>query len=61
MPAYKVRLTLMITLADDEYSSMNNLMFNRSFEFSGERFSDIAPKIDALYDAVEKGLDHAEM
>lgn len=54
---YQVTMTLMISPDEDNYSH-NMLTFSRRFTFGGEKFRDIADRVDALYDAIEKGLEH---
>jgi hypothetical protein len=36
--------------------SGNSLHFSRTFDLEGERFSDIATRVDALVDAVENAV-----
>jgi hypothetical protein len=51
---FDIQVSVNITPKDDQ--GIGNLWFNRKFTLSGERFSDIARKIDAVHDAVGKGL-----
>lgn len=54
---YEVNLTVMISpKADEGAYSTNYLTFHRQLLFEGSRFSDIASRVDALYDAIEHGL-----
>lgn len=59
---YQVNMTVMISPDTDETTySHNMLTFHRRFTFEGERFSDIADRVDALYDAIEQGLQHGQV
>lgn len=56
---YDVHLSVMIQPADENgRRDPGMLSFSRRFEFTGDSFSAIAARIDALYAAIEKGLEH---
>ena len=57
MAAYKVRVSVSIT---EDYDNFGNpkggtyLTYSRDFTISGEKFTDIAPQIDRLVDAMKE-------
>ena len=57
---YQVMITASITpmLEGDSgaFASSNSLYFHRTFNLEGDRFSDIATRVDALVDAVENAV-----
>ena len=59
---YQVNMTVMISPDTEESAYSNNMLtFHRRFTFEGERFGDIADRVDALYDAIEQGLQHGQV
>jgi hypothetical protein len=55
MTAYEVTVNVSIKPKDDG-SQSGDLWFYRRFTLTGESFSDIAKRIDALYAAIGEGL-----
>lgn len=60
---YEIYVTVSISEAADaegHRTNSHNLMYSRRFTVTGERFTDLAPRIDAVMDAAETAADYLD-
>lgn len=49
----KYRVIISVDIRPEGDQAYNSLFFNRGFQLSGDSFSDIATRVDALVDAID--------